>query len=191
MSTSIPAPNIGSKPSWTLADRLRKAREAAGLEQGQLSSVANIARTTISNAENGRSTPSRATIALWAMATGVSRTWLQTGEDSDSLDVVRMNALMAIMTAGRTPNALGHEDADSVLEAVAQREREVQDSGRWQASSAIHHPEVLDWCMKYRRDLAGALVAAGENAESPRPDGPDGGLTSRLRESNPRPIHYE
>lgn len=27
--------------------------------------------------------------------------------------------------------------------------------------------------------------------ESPRPDGPGGGVESHLRESNPRPIHYE
>lgn len=27
--------------------------------------------------------------------------------------------------------------------------------------------------------------------EDPRPDGPDGGSESHLRESNPRPIHYE
>lgn len=190
MSISIPSPAAGRRPSWTLADRLRKSREAAGLEQNELAEVAGLSRATISAAENGHRAPSRATVAMWAMATGVSRSWLTDGVDSDSLDIIRMNALLAIVTAARQPNSSGHEAAGRVLDAVERREHEVQQAGEWEASSAIHHPEVLAWCAEFRAPLADALVAAGE-AESTRPDGPDGGLSSRPRESNPRPFHYE
>lgn len=66
-------------PEWTLADRLRKARESAGLEQTELAELAGISRATISAAENG-ARPARATLRLWALATGVPVTWLETGQ---------------------------------------------------------------------------------------------------------------
>ena len=67
-------------PQWTLADRLRKAREEAGLEQLELAEISGISRAAISNAERGSTTPHRSTLMLWAMATGVSLEWIQTGE---------------------------------------------------------------------------------------------------------------
>jgi len=75
----MPTPEAGRVPEWTVADRLRKAREAAGMEQTQLAQVAGISRATISAAENG-SRPARATMRLWALATGVPLVWIETGE---------------------------------------------------------------------------------------------------------------
>ena len=40
-------------PTWTIADRLRKARESAGLEQNEPALAAGISRATISNSERG------------------------------------------------------------------------------------------------------------------------------------------
>lgn len=64
----------------TLPIRLRAARESAGFTQAELAERAGIGRTTISAAESGAKTPGRATMTVWAFATGVDTTWLRTGE---------------------------------------------------------------------------------------------------------------
>ena len=63
-----------------MADRLRKAREAAGLEQAQLGELMAYSRQAISSAERGVTTPRRIVLRAWAMATGVPVEWLETGE---------------------------------------------------------------------------------------------------------------
>jgi transcriptional regulator with XRE-family HTH domain len=67
-------------PQWTLADRLRKARLHAGLEQADLAREIGIGRSTIVNYEAGRSEPSRPVLLSWAMRCGVAYEWLS---DSD------------------------------------------------------------------------------------------------------------
>ena len=69
----------GKVPAWTVADRLRKARESAGLDQGQLAELTGMALNTISNYEAERVKPRRAGIMAWALATGVPLSWIQTG----------------------------------------------------------------------------------------------------------------
>lgn len=71
--TSVP-------PVWSVADRLRKARESAGLDQRELAERAGISRQTVSNAERGAGHPQRATLRVWAMATGVPLEWLLEGD---------------------------------------------------------------------------------------------------------------
>ena len=73
-------PGIAAVPVLTFAQRLRIAREHAGLEQIELAEAAKISRATISAAERGHRVPSSATLTLWAWACGVSRHWLETGE---------------------------------------------------------------------------------------------------------------
>lgn len=73
-------PGLGAVPVLSYAQRLRIAREYAGLEQTELAERAQISRATISAAERGHRAPTRATLALWAWACGVSRHWLETGE---------------------------------------------------------------------------------------------------------------
>lgn len=63
-------------PQWTLADRLRKARDHAGLNQADFAKRIGIARSSIVNYETGRTSPSRPVILSWAFATGVSLEWL-------------------------------------------------------------------------------------------------------------------
>lgn len=66
-------------PEWTIADRLKKAREFRGIDQTALATETGIARTTISNYERGATKPSKANVKLIAMATGVDRYWLLLG----------------------------------------------------------------------------------------------------------------
>jgi transcriptional regulator with XRE-family HTH domain len=70
----------GSVPTWSVSDRLRKAREHAGLDQDQLARFAALSRATISAAENGRTHLRSSSMRLWAISTGVSLEWLETGE---------------------------------------------------------------------------------------------------------------
>jgi transcriptional regulator with XRE-family HTH domain len=66
----------GSVPRWTLADKLRKARQHAGLEQDELAEQLGIARQSVSNYERGQTTPNRPIVWAWADVTGVDRAWL-------------------------------------------------------------------------------------------------------------------
>lgn len=65
-------------PQWTIADKLRKARETAGLEQGDLADLIDASRSTISNYESNRYTKRRRrqTLRMWAWACGVEPTWI-------------------------------------------------------------------------------------------------------------------
>ncbi len=70
----------GHVPEWSFADRLRKAREYAGLDQGALSSELGLGRNTISRAETGQTAPKAQTVISWAAVTGVSSEWLLSGD---------------------------------------------------------------------------------------------------------------
>lgn len=66
-------------PEFTIHDRLRKARECAGLEQAELATRMGVSRGTIGNNESGKVSVRPITIAAWALATGVDREWLEHG----------------------------------------------------------------------------------------------------------------
>ena len=65
-------------------DRLRLARERrTGLDQGEFAELISVSRGTVSNYERDHlpgGTRQRLVLNAWAQATGVSRTWLETGE---------------------------------------------------------------------------------------------------------------
>ena len=69
----------GIIPEWTLGDRLRKAREETGLDQGQFADEIGISRNSVSNAETGATRPIKVTLKAWALRTGVPVEWLLTG----------------------------------------------------------------------------------------------------------------
>ena len=71
---------VGRVPEWTIGDRLRKARESAGLDQPELAGIIGVSRKTISNAEVGRHGVRRIVVNAWSLATGVPVSWLLTGE---------------------------------------------------------------------------------------------------------------
>ncbi len=66
-------------PGFDIADRLRKARETAGIDQADLEQLTGVSRATISNYERRITQPKRPNVIAWAMATGVDADWLLTG----------------------------------------------------------------------------------------------------------------
>ena len=83
----------GIIPTFTLADRLRKAREVTGMDQAEFAERAGLSRTGVSKAERGDGVPRRSTLRLWALASGVPLSWIETGEapspGGDGAPVVR------------------------------------------------------------------------------------------------------
>lgn len=70
-------------PEWTVGDRLRKAREVLGLEQGPFAELIGVSRGTVSNYERGTTRAYKPIVMrAWAMAAGVSLHWLETGMGS-------------------------------------------------------------------------------------------------------------
>jgi transcriptional regulator with XRE-family HTH domain len=67
-------------PVWDTADRMRKGLRIAGLESQEMADYLGVSRTSISNWINGRVAPSRQTLRLWALRTGVSYEWLCHGD---------------------------------------------------------------------------------------------------------------
>lgn len=73
----------GAIPEWTLADRLRKSREHAGLHQQQLADEIGVSRRSIGKYEDGITTPRRPVLIAWALRCGVNWEWLTTGTAAD------------------------------------------------------------------------------------------------------------
>ena len=78
MSSQI-APR-GRAYAFTVGDRIRVAREQAGMEQRELAEATGISRNTISNYEQGKFSPRRPALAAIALATGFDYRWLESGE---------------------------------------------------------------------------------------------------------------
>ncbi len=75
--TTIEAPH--PLLEWTLADRLRKAREAAGLSKAQLAAVGGITRETVGFYESNESTRKRPLVFIvnvYAAHTPATLEWL-------------------------------------------------------------------------------------------------------------------
>jgi transcriptional regulator with XRE-family HTH domain len=67
-------------PAWTVGDRLRKARETSGLEQGPFAEKIGVSRGTVSNYERGTTSNYKLIVLrAWALATGVALEWIETG----------------------------------------------------------------------------------------------------------------
>lgn len=71
-------------PVILLHHRLALALDHAGLKPGDMVRVLDVHRNTVSAYLSGRSTPSRAALALWALRCGVSFHWLLTGENPET-----------------------------------------------------------------------------------------------------------
>lgn len=74
----------GTVPEWTRGDRMRKAREAAGLSQQELAEAIGVSRRSISAYEtNG--TLKKPVLLSWALRTGVPLPWLRDGLSAEEV----------------------------------------------------------------------------------------------------------
>ena len=80
MTLLAPTQRKAHIPTWTLADRLRKAREDANLTQQELAELTGISHTSIKNYEGGKRTPRVLYLRAWSEATGVPACWLDSGQ---------------------------------------------------------------------------------------------------------------
>jgi len=72
---------VGVVPVFTEADRMRKARELTGLDRAHFADLVGVSAKTVLNYETGATTRIKPLVRrAWALATGVSVRWLQTGE---------------------------------------------------------------------------------------------------------------
>lgn len=72
-----------SIPKWSLADRLRKSLEHAGVEVDNMAQYLEVHPNTIRNWIAGRTRPRPSDLKLWAMRTGVPHRWLLSGDDAN------------------------------------------------------------------------------------------------------------
>lgn len=92
-------------PEFTTGDRLRKARESAGLGQEEMAEATGLSRGTVSNLELNKAPLKSSYLKLWAMATGVPVEWLQWGKvQAGDDDGSRSRA--ASMGTGQYPDRL-------------------------------------------------------------------------------------
>ncbi|MHA7275338.1 helix-turn-helix domain-containing protein [Arthrobacter sp. Hz1] len=70
-------------PRFELKDRLRLAREVAGLEQIDVAEALDMSRATVSNYERAVTTPGKLVINAWAVTCDVDVEWLKTGHDTE------------------------------------------------------------------------------------------------------------
>ncbi|SRR5713101_8464849 len=73
-----------------IGQRIRAARETAGLSQGQLARLLRLHRPSVSEAEAGRRKVPAEELSLVAEHCGVSPTWLTTGKEDDTLDSAKL-----------------------------------------------------------------------------------------------------
>lgn len=80
MATAITS---GTIPTWTLGDRLRKARVTSKTSTAAMAEALGVDRKTVGNYEAMRTPISRGNILAWSLLTGVDTEWLLTGSRPD------------------------------------------------------------------------------------------------------------
>lgn len=96
-------------PEKEIADRLRSAREQAGLSQGQVAKMLDYKRPTISEIEAGRRKVTAEELGKFADMYGVTTEWIL-GRNQTS-DAVPSSLLLAARELGK----LKKEDLDKVI----------------------------------------------------------------------------
>lgn len=70
----------GAVLTFDRGDRMRKAREHAGLELQAVAAALRVGRATLGKYERNEVEPSRAIMIAWAYVTGVDLDWLEWGD---------------------------------------------------------------------------------------------------------------
>lgn len=74
----------GRIPSWTLGDRMAKSLKSAKVTREAMAAYLDVSLGTVSTWTGDRIRPSKQTLRLWALRTGVPLEWLQTGQTHES-----------------------------------------------------------------------------------------------------------
>ncbi len=93
----------------SVAERLREARNAAGLSQGQVAKKLGMHRPTISEIEAGRRKVSAAELERFAQLYGISVEWIVSGSTGDDSSDAR------IRMAARELSKMSEPDLDRLM----------------------------------------------------------------------------
>lgn len=100
------------KDPMSINARLREAREAAGLSQGQVAKKLDLHRPTISEIEAGRRKVSGEEIASFAQIYGVSSSWIVDGVDEND------PGNQKILMAARELSKMSDADLDRLMKML-------------------------------------------------------------------------
>ena len=103
-----------AEKSTLIGNRLRLAREQAGLSQGQVAKMVNLHRPSISEIEAGRRKVSAEELAEFARIYGVSMDWLA-GVDEQVVDMNRDR----LQLAARKLANIRPEDLDKLIDLLS------------------------------------------------------------------------
>lgn len=119
--------NIDKDKKPVIANRLRAAREAAGLSQGQVAKKLDLHRPTISEIEAGRRSVSAEELAEFARLYGVETWWLACAdpEEEHKVDMARYQ-LAARKISQMKPDDF--ENLMSILSSVRKNEEDVDNA---------------------------------------------------------------
>lgn len=98
--------------AMSVAERLREAREAAGLSQGQVAKKLEMHRPTISEIEAGRRKVSAGEIERFAQLYGISVEWIVSGSTEDESSDAR------IRMAARELSKMSEPDLDRLMKML-------------------------------------------------------------------------
>ena len=152
----------------TIAERLKHAREAAGLTQGQLAALAKVAQGTIGNIESGARQNPRELLAI-AEAVKVDAGWLKTGRGPMRPAATAGQPLVMepILSAYRAPSLdealvrIGAELARDMPDFV--REDIADEMHRWVQRRGLDHTR-----QRIAQLLEGATALADGTSGKPR-----------------------
>lgn len=96
----------------SIAERIREAREAAGLSQGQVARKLDMHRPTITEIEAGRRKVSAEELGRFASLYGVSAEWLVNGSTSDESGNARL------LLAARELSKMSDADLDRLMKML-------------------------------------------------------------------------
>lgn len=95
-----------------LAERIREARELAGLSQGQAAKKLGMHRPTISEIEAGRRNVKADEITAFSNLYGVESSWLINGK------IEKENINKEILAAARELSSMKQEDLDVLMKTI-------------------------------------------------------------------------
>jgi transcriptional regulator with XRE-family HTH domain len=98
--------------SGSVAERLREAREASGLSQGQVAKKIGLHRPTVSEIEAGRRKVSAEELAEFGDLYGVSIEWIVNGSKGEAGSDVRL------LLAARELSKMSEPDLDRLMKML-------------------------------------------------------------------------